>query len=93
MIAGLYVIFLVPAVFLVSRLYYPQVKKIRLEADAQASDAIGKDVFLEVLKKLDAISLWDLEARKAGKNIRQPGSAGLPNIAQRISNLERMAPT
>ena len=93
MIAGLYVIFLLPAVFLASRLYYPQVKKVRLEADAQASDAIGKDLFLEVFKKLDAMNLWDLEARKAGKNIRQPGSAGLPSIAQRMSNLERTAPT
>lgn len=83
---SLFIVVLIPAIIVGSSLYNPRAKKMRLEADTEASQVIGKDTLLGVLRKIDGMGLNDVDRLKAGKRVR--GSAALPSITARIENLQ-----
>jgi len=82
----LYPILVLPLAYLGGRSYSRDLKKARLEADTQVSALIGKDSFLNVLKKIDMMGLDDIDRLKTGRGGRR--LAGLPSITERIENLQ-----
>ena len=68
-----------------------QTKKIWLSADRGAVPLVGRQNLLEMLKKIDAMKLADIEGQKNQSpsvwNVRRKG-AWRPNIAQRIDGLQ-----
>jgi hypothetical protein len=82
----LYPVLVLPLAYLGSRSYSSDLKKARLEADTQASAAVGKNQLLDVLKKIDSMGLDDIDRLKIGRGGRR--LAGLPSITERIENLQ-----
>ena len=82
----LYPILVLPLAYLGGRSYSRDLKKARLEADTQVSALIGKDSFLNVLKKIDMMGLDDIDRLKTGRGGRR--LAGLPSITERIEHLQ-----
>ena len=68
--------------FLVFR-FTPVVKKRSLLVDRLAADVVGRESFLHVLQKIDAMGLRDVERLKAGGWRRR----FKPSITERIENL------
>jgi len=68
--------------FLVFR-FAPVVKKRSLLVDRLAADVVGRESFLHVLQKIDAMGLRDVERLKAGGWRRR----FKPSITERIENL------
>lgn len=85
----LYPVLVIPLAYLGSRSYSSDLKKARLEADTQASVAVGKNLLLEVLKKIDMMSLDDIDRLKTGRGGRR--LAGLPSITERVENLQTVS--
>jgi len=85
----LYPVFVLPLAYLGSRSYSSDLKKARLEADTQASAVVGKDLLLDVLKKIDTMGLDDIDRLKTGRGGRR--LAGLPSITERIQNLQGLS--
>ncbi len=85
----LYPALLFPLAILGGRRYNSDLKKARLEADAQTSAVIGKDPLLHVLKKIDTMGLDDIDRLKSGRGGRR--LANLPSITERIENLQRVS--
>jgi hypothetical protein len=69
------------------RSYNSDLKKARLEADTQASAVVGKNLLLDVLKKVDMMGLDDIDRLKSGRGGRR--LASLPSITDRIENVQR----
>ncbi len=85
----LYPALLFPLAIIGGRRYNSDLKKARLEADAQTSAVIGKDPLLQVLKKIDTMGLDDIDRLKSGRGGRR--LANLPSITERIENLQRVS--
>lgn len=85
----IFVLLFIPLSIFGSGKYSSYLKRARLEADTQASVLTGKDSFLDVLRKIDMMGLVDIERLKTGKRSRR--LAGLPNITERIENLQGFA--
>ena len=85
----LYPVLVLPLAYLGSRIYSSDLKKARLEADSQASAVVGKDLLLDVLKKIDTMGLDDIARLKTGRGGRR--LAGLPSINERIQNLQELS--
>jgi hypothetical protein len=82
----LYVVLVFPLAYLGGSRYSRDLKKARLEADREASVVMGKDSFVDVLKKVDMMGLDDIDRLKTGRGGRR--LAGLPSITERIENLQ-----
>ncbi len=82
----LYIALVIPISILGNARYSSHAKKARLEADTQASAITGKDLFLDVLRKIDMMGLNDIDRLKSGRRGRRV--AGLPSITERIENLQ-----
>lgn len=82
----LYIILIIPVGVLGSRRYNSDMKRARLEADTQASAVAGRDLFLNTIRKIDAMGLDDVDRLKTGRRGRR--IAGLPSITERIENLQ-----
>jgi hypothetical protein len=85
----LYPALLFPLAILGGRRYNSDLKKARLEADTQTSTVIGKDPFLQVLRKIDTMGLNDIDLLKSGRGGRR--LASLPSITERIDNLQGLS--
>jgi hypothetical protein len=85
-IISLYLVFILPLAYFGGRSYSRDLKKARLEADREASVVMGKDSFVDVLKKIDMMGLDDIDRLKTGRGGRR--LAGLPSITERIENLQ-----
>ena len=85
----LYPVLVLPLAFLGSRSYSSDLKRARLETDAQASVVVGKNSLLDVLRKIDLIGLDDIDRLKSGRGGRRV--AGLPSITERIENLQQVS--
>jgi len=85
----LYPVLVIPLAYLGSRSYSSDLKKARLEADTQASVVVGKNLLLDVLKKIDMMSLDDIDRLKTGRGGRR--LTGLPSITERIGNLQTVS--
>jgi hypothetical protein len=85
----LYPVLLLPLGILGGSRYSADLKKARLEADTQASVVVGKNLLLDVLKKIDLMGLNDIEKLKTGRGGRR--LASLPSITERIENLRTMS--
>jgi hypothetical protein len=85
----LYPVLVLPLAFLGSRSYSSDLKRARLEADTQASAMVGKNELLDVLRRIDMMSLDDIIRLKSGKGGRRV--AGLPSITERIENLQQVS--
>jgi hypothetical protein len=81
-----YIVLIIPVGVLGGRRYSFLIKKARLEADTQASAVAGKDLFLNVLRKIDSMSLDDVDRLRRARRGRR--MAGLPSISERIENLQ-----
>lgn len=85
----LYPALLFPLAIIGGRRYNSDLKKARLEADAQTSAVIGKDPLLQVMRKIDTMGLDDVDRLKSGRGGRR--LASLPSITQRIDNLQGLS--
>ncbi len=85
----LYPALLFPLAILGGRRYNSDLKKARLEADTQSSVVMGKELLLQVLKKIDTMGLDDIDRLKSGRGGRR--LASLPGITERIENLQRVS--
>lgn len=64
----------------------------RLEADRTTAGLVGREAFLEVLRKIDSMNLPDIEkSKKPGFDNRKAVNP-VPNITDRIVNLEQLSP-
>ncbi len=63
-------------------------KKLRLQADLEATRPVGKETFLLVLRKIDGLRLKDIETTKERRVTRHLSSK--PSISERIENLSRL---
>ncbi len=63
-------------------------KRLRLKADKNAARLVGKELFLTVLRKVDAMGLVDVVERKAEKLGWTLQRTPYPSITQRIENLK-----
>ena len=62
-----------------------------LQADRTAASIVGREVFLAVLRKIDSLNLPDIEkSKKPGFDSRKAVNP-VPNILDRISNLEALS--
>ncbi len=64
-------------------------RKMRLLSDQEAAKLVGREIFLEVLRKIDGLGLWDVEERK-----RRRSSARFsfrPSVIDRIKSLENIS--
>jgi hypothetical protein len=80
-----------PVIIVGNRHYGPYLKQARLDADSKASALTGKELFLEVLRKIDTMRRGDADMIKAEKRSRRPLS--LPTLAERIDNLQGIPST
>jgi len=64
----------------------PYVKKMRLMADIIAADKLGKDVFVQVLSKIDRLDMEDLGGLEKRKRLKAR-LKGRPTMSERIQNL------
>jgi hypothetical protein len=62
-----------------------------LEADRVAAGVIGRDMFLSVLRKIDSMKMPDVEKAKHPGFDRRRAVNPIPNITDRISNLEHLS--
>jgi Zn-dependent protease with chaperone function len=85
----LYPLILLPLAILGGRSYNSDLKKARMDADVHASAVVGKNLFLNVLKKIDNMGLNDIERLKSGRGGRR--LASLPSITERIENLQNVS--
>jgi hypothetical protein len=85
----LYPVLLLPLAILGGRSYNSDLKKARLDADTQASAVVGKNLLLDVLKKIDMMGLDDIDRLKSGRGGRR--LASLPSITDRIQNLQTVS--
>jgi hypothetical protein len=85
----LYPVLLLPLAILGGRSYNSDLKKARLDADTQASAVVGKNLLLDILKKIDMMGLDDIDRLKTGRGGRR--LAGLPSITERIQNLQTVS--
>lgn len=85
----LYPVLVLPLAYLGNRSYSSDLKKARLAADAQASVVVGKNLLLDVLRKIDTMGLDDVDRLKSGRGGRRV--AGLPNITERIDSLQQVS--
>jgi len=67
--------------------FAPAVKKNSLFVDKLAAEVVGRENFLQVLQKIDAMGLKDVERLKAGGLRRR----FKPSMTERIENLRHIA--
>ncbi len=67
-------------------MFAPAVKKNSLFVDRLAAEVVGRENFLQVLQKIDAMGLKDVERLKAG-GVRRRFK---PSLTERIENLQRI---
>lgn len=70
-------------------LFAPSLKKFSLTVDRLAVEVAGRENFLRVLQKIDAMGLKDVERLKAG-GLR---ARFKPSITERIENIQGVMPT
>jgi len=63
-------------------------KRLMLSADRQAVKLVGKQPFLDVLKKIDGLMLEDIEWIKGRGRMRRALTIDRPGIDERIRNLD-----
>ena len=63
-------------------------KRLMLSADKQAAKLIGKQVFLDVFKKIDDLKLEDIEWIKGRGRMRRALTIDRPGIDERMRNLD-----
>lgn len=82
----LYFVIIIPVLRSNTRLFY----QCRLEADRTTAGVVGREAFLEVLRKIDSMNLPDIEkSKKPGFDSRRAVNP-VPNISDRIVNLEQL---
>src|SRR5260370_11298605 len=80
------------AIFALIRLRFAsRWRKMRLKADQQAAARLGKDVFFQVLEKIDSMHLEDVEKIKRRGFIKR--FSYIPSIFDRMEAIGRSAPT
>jgi len=82
------VVFAVPpsiVLFLGLGRFTPYQKSARLQADMQATRLVGREFFLEVLRKIDGLGMEDIEERKRKNS--EGSSSEFPSLAERLENL------
>jgi hypothetical protein len=82
----LYFIIIIPVLRGNTRLFY----QCRLEADRTAAQVVGREAFLEVLRKIDSMKLPDIEKSKNPGFDSRRAVNPIPNIIDRIVNLEQL---
>jgi hypothetical protein len=82
----LYFIVIIPVLRGNTRLLY----RCRLEADRTAAGIVGREAFLEVLRKIDSMKLPDIEKSKNPGFDNRRAVNPVPNITDRIANLEQL---
>ena len=66
------------------------VRKLRLKADRRVAEIVGREQFLRVLEKIDALHIIDLDERKDEKlTMWKRRVSPWPTITERIDNLKR----
>jgi len=66
----------------------PPLRAAMLKADMEASDFLGNDSLLKVLKRIDRFGLEDVE--KAKRQTESANEKDRPNLTQRIQNLSTL---
>jgi hypothetical protein len=82
-----YFVMIIPVLRGNTRLFY----QCRLEADRTAAEIVGREAFLEVLRKIDSMKLPDIEKSKNPGFDNRRAVNPSPNITDRIANLEQLA--
>jgi hypothetical protein len=82
----LYFIMIIPVLRGNTRLFYQR----RLETDRTAAGTVGREAFLEVLRKIDSMKLPDIEKSKNPGFDNRRAVNPVPNITDRIANLEQL---
>jgi hypothetical protein len=82
----LYFIIIIPVLRGNTRLFY----QCRLEADRTAAGIVGREAFLEVLRKIDSMKLPDIEKSKNPGFDNRRAVTPFPNITDRIAYVEQL---
>jgi len=82
----LYFIVIIPVLRGNTRFFY----RCRLDADRTAAGVVGKEAFLEVLRKIDSLKLPEIEKSKNPGFDNRRAVNPVPNIIDRIANLEQL---
>ena len=76
-------------IFIVGQVAYNLAhKRLMLSADKQAAKLIGKQIFLDVLKKIDDLKLEDIEWIKGRGRVRRAFTIDRLGIDERMRNLD-----
>jgi len=70
--------------------FTPYQKRARLEADVQATKLVDREFFVEVLRKIQALGMKDVEDRE--RKAARGSVSEFPSITERLDNLRSQIP-